>query len=70
MVNENSERAKNYRGKAGELRATAATMTDPHSREILLRLAETYDAMADTAERRAAAGPFDDSDEDGGVGSS
>jgi hypothetical protein len=64
MINENSERANIYRSKANELRATAAGMTDPDSRQILLRLAETYDGMAGTAARRAATEPFDASDED------
>jgi hypothetical protein len=42
----NSERAKRYRGHAEEIRSAAKDIKHPESRAALFRLAETYERLA------------------------
>jgi hypothetical protein len=51
------ERAKGYRVRAEEARTAADNMRTQGSRESLRRIAEDYDLLADTMERRAARTP-------------
>ncbi len=50
MESKDTERAKLYRAKAEEIRATAEGMSHPESRVALLRLAETYERLAQKLE--------------------
>ena len=40
------DRANQYRDRAEEIRACADSMRDPGARETMMRLAESYDRMA------------------------
>jgi hypothetical protein len=51
-----TERAKLYRAKAGEIRATAGGMSHPESRAALLRLADTYERLAFKLEEHSEPG--------------
>ncbi|MBI3678089.1 MAG: hypothetical protein HY243_15885 [Proteobacteria bacterium] len=49
MVQSNhAQRAQHYRNRAEEMRVIATTMKDPGAREAILRLASSYDSMADS----------------------
>ena len=45
-----AERAKRYRRQAAEILAAAEEINDPGSRATLVRLAETYQRLADKIE--------------------
>jgi hypothetical protein len=46
---------KHWRERAEEARATAEQLTDPVARRTMLQVAESYDALAERAEKRALA---------------
>ena len=46
-----SEDARRYRARAGEIRARAETFGPGKNQEMLLRIANDYDHMADTLDR-------------------
>ena len=50
MEETSSERAKRYRGHAAEIRAVAVDIKHPESRAALLRLAATYERLAERLE--------------------
>ena len=53
---EHSETARRYRHHGEELRAKAELITDPATREHYVKVAEVYDALADSEERMAKDG--------------
>ena len=44
-----------WRSRAEEARAVAVQMTDPHTRAIMLSIAQDYENLAERAEQRAGA---------------
>jgi hypothetical protein len=50
------KRAKVYRLRAEETRTAADSMRHQNNRDTLLRIADDYDLMADTIERKAKGG--------------
>ena len=44
-----------WRSRAEEARAVAVQMTDPHTRAIMLSIAQDYEKLAERAEQRAGA---------------
>jgi hypothetical protein len=42
-----------WRKRAEEARAVAVQMMDPHTRAVMLGIAQDYDKLAERAERRA-----------------
>ncbi len=46
---------RHWRARADEARANAARVDDLDSRRLMLEVATTYDRLAETAEKRAAA---------------
>jgi hypothetical protein len=49
-VDKTGERARRFRALAEEIRASAEGMSDPEAQRTLLRLAGSYELMADHAE--------------------
>jgi hypothetical protein len=52
MTNKSINDPKHWLDRAAEMRALAATMKDPETIAIMLRLADDYDKLADRAAQR------------------
>ena len=52
MFDEEDDKVKTYRGRADHARIGATETNSPDLKEILLRLAASYDARANEAERK------------------
>jgi hypothetical protein len=50
-MEDNARSARGYRARAAQLRAEAETMSNPNTREALLRIASSYEQLAKRVEK-------------------
>jgi hypothetical protein len=52
-ANDNETAAEHWRKRAKEAREIAVQMTDPHTKAVMLKIAQDYEKLAERAAQRA-----------------